>query len=242
MRIVCGSYRPSPIFRGLMLAVWLAPVGLAAQSVRDAAPAPELAMLLGEARAALTVAQLAAATDSINRHIEQAIVAGRRAVRLAPSEAEAHYWLAAALGRRAQRAGVRAAIRDGSEAYNEARTILALDSLHAGSHAILGRFHEEAVRWPWVVRALVASFTGHREVGQASKQIAEQEYRRAVALAPGVLLFRHDLGRFLVNTERLNDAESQWQAMRALPGSDPVDQWFRHDLRRRIDAAARPAR
>jgi hypothetical protein len=45
-----------------------------------------------------------------------------------------------------------------------------------------------------------------------------------------------------VNDGRLNDAESQWQAMRVLPGSDPVDQWFRHDLRRRIDAAVRLAR
>jgi hypothetical protein len=61
-------------------------------------------------------------------------------------------------------------------------------------------------------------------------------------LAPGVSLFRNDLGRFLVNDGRLNDAESQWRAMRALPGSDPVDRWFLYDLRRRIDAAARPAR
>jgi tetratricopeptide (TPR) repeat protein len=174
--------------------------------------------------------------DSTDRYVTEAIRQGRIAVARLPDDAEAHYWLAAALGRRAIRRG---GIRPALECYREARHALALDSLHAGAHAIVARFNEEVSGFPWSLRLLLATATGIGDIRRASVALAEREYRTAVRLDPGSLQYRNDLGRFLANAGRIPEAEEQWRIARTLPDRAPVDDWLRRDLRRRIDEAAR---
>ena len=97
------------------------PLLCAASAARGQAVDPR-----AEARAAIIRAYLSADTDSINGHIADAIRYGRLAVAQQPQDAESHYWLAAALGRRTQRADITGALKAGRESYREARQVVAL--------------------------------------------------------------------------------------------------------------------
>ena len=191
------------------------------------------------ARASLAAAYLAERRDSVDAHITDAVRHARLAVAATPDDADAHYWLAAALGRRARRAGFAGAVRAGRESYLEARHALRLDSLHAGAHAVVGGFHEAVARLSWPVRTMVTALVALPDIRQASLASAEREYRAAVRLDPTSLQFRNDLGGFLARSGRVADAEAEWRAAHDLPALTPVDLWLRQDLRRRIDEAAR---
>jgi 1,2-diacylglycerol 3-beta-glucosyltransferase len=221
------------IYRSLVLAALLAAstVPLAGQ-----APPPD------PRAAALAEAYLAADRDSVDRWIDRAVALSRTALVSAPASADAHYWLAAALGRRAARADLGGALRAGRESFQEARRALALDSLHPGAHAIIARLNEEGARYSWPFRLFIATATGITEVRRASAVEAEREYRTAVRLDPASVLYHHDLGRFLATAGRIEEAEAQWRLLCVLPPRAPVDEWLRGDLRRRIDEAARRPR
>jgi Tfp pilus assembly protein PilF len=191
------------------------------------------------ARASLAAAYLAERRDSVDAHIADAVRHARLAVAATPDDADAHYWLAAALGRRARRSGFAGAVRAGRESYLEARHALRLDSLHGGAHAVVGGFHEAVARLRWPVRTMVTALVALPDVRQASLASAEREYRTAVRVDPTSLQFRNDLGGFLARSGRLADAEAEWRAASDLPALAPVDHWLRQDLRRRINEAAR---
>jgi Flp pilus assembly protein TadD len=201
------------------------PALLAAQDVRATQDS---------ARAAIAASLIAGARDTVDAHIARAIGFARRAVAAAPTDAESHYLLAAALGRRALRTGFRTALGAATESYRAAQRALVLDSTHAGAHAAVGRFHEELGRHPWPVRATLAALSGEGDVRSASRERAEEAYRTAIRLAPDDVQFRNDYGRLLLLTGRSAEAAEQARIAATLPIRRPVDAWFRDDLRRRV--------
>jgi len=62
----------------------------------------------------------------------------RRAVALAPSDPEAHYWLGLAMGRRGQVRGILRSLFLVGPLRREMRTVLELDPDHGGAHHVLG--------------------------------------------------------------------------------------------------------
>jgi len=62
----------------------------------------------------------------------------RRAVDLAPREAEAHYWLGLAMGRRGQTRGIIKSLFLVGPLRREMRTVLEIDPKHGGAHHVLG--------------------------------------------------------------------------------------------------------
>lgn len=214
----------------------LFPFALGAQQI-SRSPSPAQAELV-IVQAALSDAFIAAARDSVDRHILRAITHARRAVALAPRDADAHYWLAAALGRRALRTEYHTALRAATESYREARLALQLDSLHAGAHAVVGRFNEELSRFSRPVRMVLSAVTGEEDLKRVSLGIAELHYRRAIALDPWAVLYRHDYGRFLISVGRLNEAAEQAQVARTLPDRMAADRWLRDNLAARISQAS----
>lgn len=211
---------------GLALAL-----SLAVATARAAAQSPNPVQAeLQIARMAIADAFIASARDTVDGHIDRAITHARRAVSLAPDAAEPHYWLAAALGRRALRTSFRTALRAATESYREAQQALRLDSLHAGAHAVVGRFHEELSRYSRPTRMVLSAMSGEPDVRGVSREAAERRYRRAIALDTGAVLYRHDYGRFLVGSGRLAEAKEQERIARNLPDRTPADRWLRNDL------------
>lgn len=214
----------------------LFPFALGAQQI-SRPPSPAHAELV-IVQAAIADAFIAAASDSVNDHIERAITHGRRAVALAPRDPDAHYWLAAALGRRALRTEYRTALRAATESYREANQALQLDSLHAGAHAVVGRFNEELSRFSRPMRMILSAVSGEEDLKRVSLAVAERQYRKAITLDPRAVLFRNDYGRFLVGVGRLAEAAEQARVARTLPDRMRADQWLRDDLAARIARAS----
>ena len=206
----------------------LFPVALGAQEIQRP-PSPAHAELV-VVRSAIADAFIAGARDSVDGHITRAITHARRAVALAPKDAESHYWLAAALGKRALRTTFRTALKAATESYREAKASLALDSLHAGAHAVVGRFHEELSKYAWPTRMMLSAMSGEGDVKTVSLATAERSYRRAIALDPKMVMYRHDYGRFLLGAGRRAEAEEQARIARTLPDRTAADTWLRDNL------------
>ncbi len=119
----------------------------------------------------------------------------RRAIMIEPDDPAGHYWLAAALGRRAVQSDAPTTARLAAEIYEEAHVVLRLDSLHAGAHNVLGTFNYEVMKISGVKRFLARTFFGSEGLAKASWEDAECYTRRAVELDPTSLLYRLDLGK-----------------------------------------------
>lgn len=155
----------------------------------------------------------------------------RRAIAREPHRPEGYYWLAAALGRRTWVEPPFVAARLAAETRRETLRVLAIDSLHAGAHALLGRLYSEAANLPWSARLLAAPFIGIPPGRAACRQLAERELTRAIALDSGAVLFRADLATLYLRMHREGDAERTVRALVALPPRSPVDTQFQRESR-----------
>src|SRR5205823_2979622 len=92
-------------------------------------------------RAALALGILAERQDANDPMYLRAESLARTAARLRPERVEGHYWLAAAMGRRALHADMRTTVRLAGAVLESANRALAIDSLHAGAHDVLGKLN-----------------------------------------------------------------------------------------------------
>lgn len=194
----------------------------------------DVALLVRAARAEITMGIVRGERNVIEGHYARATAHARRAVLLAPNDAAPHFFLAAVLGRRALRAGFRAALPLASESYTEASKALAIDSLHAGAHEVLGKLHSEVRKLPWVVRRLVAALTDLDVARSASWERAEWHLKRAMALDSTLVVARVDLSQLYLRTGRRAEAVAVVEALERMPRRSPVDGYFQVEARRRL--------
>jgi len=127
--------------------------------------------------------------------------AARRAVELAPDRVDTSYWLAAALGLRADVEGGQTKISLARESHAWAVRTLQMDSLHAGTNHLLGRLHAGARRLSWINR-MVARTLGLGEIlREASWESAERHIRIAAEQEPDQLVHIYDLAKLLIDQE-----------------------------------------
>jgi Flp pilus assembly protein TadD len=100
---------------------------------------------------------------------------------------------------------------------------LALDSLSAGAHHVLGEWHAEIRRLSGLERWAARELLGLDEIGNASWDDAVEHLERAVALAPDVLVHRLDLARAYLDVGRKEDARRELQEVLDLPAVEPID-------------------
>ncbi|MEK7401494.1 MAG: hypothetical protein AABZ80_03940 [Gemmatimonadota bacterium] len=170
----------------------------------------------------------------IDAHLVRAIEYSRRAVALAPNEAGPHFWLAAALGRLSLRVGFRRAVPLASEAYTEASRALAIDSMQAGAHEIIGKLHSEVRKLPWLVRRLVASLSNLEVARHASWEEAEYHLKKSIAIDPSVVLAWADLSQLYLRTGRRLEAIAVVEALERRPRLTPADAFLQDQARRRL--------
>jgi tetratricopeptide (TPR) repeat protein len=174
--------------------------------------------------------------ENFDARFDRAIGYGRRAVTLEPNNVEAHFWLAAALGRRAMHADFALSARRASEAYAEAQRAIAFDSTHAGAQALMGKLHSELRKLPWVVRVLASTFTGLPAARAVSWQSAESHLRRAIALDPALLAARVDLAELYLRMGRRADAVAVTDSLLAMKARTPLEAFLQTEARRQIGA------
>lgn len=246
--------------RPLVLAFALAPAALAAQYAPstgtpgpeiDAPPAPysdpsaalawirhRLAVEPGRPDLHLAAARELTAlgvTDTAHAprlsSLKQAEAEARAAIALDSTSAEAHYWLAAALGLEADEQGGLAKISAARGAYAETLATLRLDPQHPGARHILGRLHAGTLRLSRLNR-LIARGLGLGEIlGQASWSSAEENLRFAAEHDPERWVHPLELAKLLVRRDRAAEGAA---ILRDLAGRAP-----RHALDRHYQAEAR---
>jgi FimV-like protein len=130
--------------------------------------------------------------DQLSKSAE---VLARRAIRMKPQDAEAHFHLARALGRRALSLGVRDRIKYGTEVRAEALEALRLSPNHAGALHVMGVWNAEVMRLNGVQRFFAKNLLGGKILGEASWDDAVSYMQRSVAADPDRIVHHLDLGK-----------------------------------------------
>lgn len=163
--------------------------------------------------------------------------AARRAVELAPQEAEAHFHLARAIGRTALSVGVRDRVKFAGEVREHALEALRLAPRHAGAHHVMGVWHAEVMRLNGMQRFFARNLLGGRVFDTAKWSEAVRHLEQAVSLEPERIVHRLALAGVYRDTGDAAKAREQLDRIARLPVSDVNDDRYKRDaeaLRRRL--------
>lgn len=175
------------------------------------------------ARESVNLGMLATGPDERKGHYASAEALARKARGIRPEGVEAGEWLAIALGRQALDQGPRARVRYAEEVRRVAEETLALDSLNAGAHHVLGMWHAEIRRLSGMERWLAQRILGGRSLADASWEAGERHLRRAVELDPAGLIHHMDLAGLYLDVGRHEEARVSLRHVLERPAVEPVD-------------------
>jgi tetratricopeptide (TPR) repeat protein len=144
------------------------------------------------------------------RHAEAAIA-------VKPHDADGHFALARALGRKALSLGTMDRIRYAKLIRLEALEALKYDSLHAGALHVLGSWNAEVMRVNGIERAFAKRFLGAAVFNQASWDEAQRLLEKAVRLDPDRLVHHLDLGGIYADRGNKVKAREQFNLIIAAP-------------------------
>lgn len=147
---------------------------------------------------------------SAQRHAEAAIA-------IKPHDADGHFALARALGRKALSLGAMDRIRYAKRIRAEALEALKYDSLHAGAIHVLGSWNAEVMRVNGIERAFAKRFLGAEVFNQASWDEAQRLLEKAVRLDPDRLVHHLDLGVIYADRGEKAKARQQFDLILAAP-------------------------
>lgn len=131
------------------------------------------------------------------------------AIAVKPHDADGHFALARALGRKALSLGTMDRIRYAKRIRLEALEALKYDSLHAGALHVLGSWNAEVMRVNGLERAFAKRFLGAEVFSTASWAEAQRLMEKAVKLDPDRLVHHLDLGA--IYADRGNNAKAREQ-------------------------------
>lgn len=154
---------------------------------------------------------------------ERATAHARKAVALAPDDAEAHFHLSRSIGRMALDVGPRDRVKLAGEVRAHAMRALELQPRHPGASHVLGVWHAEVMRLNRFTRAIAKTFLGGEVLGTASWSEAARLLEQAVAASPRRAVHRLDLARIYRDMGRTADARREYQAAIDAPAADPND-------------------
>lgn len=190
------------------------------------------------ARAAVAVGLLRPTEAEQNEWYRKGMAHGAAAARLRPDGTEGLFWLTANQGRLAIQVSPGESADLALEVYRRAHRILELDPDHAGAHNVLGKLAYEVMVLSAVERFLARTLAGDNEaLDGASWEEAERRLTRAVELDPEMPLFRFDLGRTYLQTERWEMAVTELEKVLELPDRHPGDALFKREAREALEAA-----
>ena len=159
-------------------------------------------------REAVDVGEYAAAPqrDSLYTVAEQY---ARRAVEANPNDAEGHFHLARALGRRALSLGKRDRVKYAGEVRAQALESLKHDPKHPGALHVMGMWNYNVMSLSGMTRFMAKNFLGGKVFDSANWDDAQRYMEESVAVDPDRLVHHLDLAR--VYAARGNSAKAREQ-------------------------------
>lgn len=147
----------------------------------------------------------------------------RRAIAVAPNDAEGHFSLARALGKTALTQSPKGRIKYAKDIRNEALKCLAIDPKHAGCLHVMGMWNAEVKRLNGFVRIVAKTFLGGQIFGSATWELAISYMEKAVAEEPNRIAHRIDLADVYRDAGKKDKQKAEYQAVLSLPAADYGD-------------------
>lgn len=160
-------------------------------------------------REAVDVGEFAPQTqrDSLYTLAEQY---ARRAVEANQNDAEGHFHLARALGRKALSLGKRDQVKYAGDVRTQALEALRFDPKHPGGLHVMGMWNYNVLRLNGLVRFLAIRVLGGKTFESAKWDDAQKFMESATALDPKVLVHHLDLARVYAARDNKEKAREQY--------------------------------
>ena len=165
--------------------------------------------------------------DAQTKMFAEAELYARRAVAANPNDAEGHFHLARALGKRALSLGVRQRIKYATEVRAQALDCLKVDPKHAGCLHVMGVWNAEVMRLNGFTRMIARNLLGGKVFGSASWSEAQRYLEESVTNEPNRIIHHLDLAAVYKDRDDRVKARAQYQAVIDLPISDYNDKHFK---------------
>lgn len=159
----------------------------------------------------------------------------RRAVEVNPADAEGHFELARALGRKALSLGKRDQVKYAGDVRKEALEALKINPKHPGALHVMGRWNYEILRLNGLVRMLARTLLGGGVFGEANWDAAQSYLEQATALEPNRLVHHLDLARVYAARDNKPKAREQYDAVIKGQPTEFNDRRYQDEARREIE-------
>ena len=135
----------------------------------------------------------------------------RRAVEANPNDAEGHFHLARALGRKALSLGKKDQVKYAGDVRAQALEALRLDPKHPGALHVMGMWNYNVMKLSGIARFMAKNFLGGKVFDSANWNEAERYMEESVAVDPGRLVHHLDLARVLAARGNTAKAREQYE-------------------------------
>ena len=149
------------------------------------------------------------------------------AVAVSPNDAEGHFSLARALGRKALSVGTMDRIRYSKLVRNEALEALRIDSTHAGALHVLGMWHAEIRRVNGLARTFARTFLGAGVFSLASWDEAQRLLEASVRHDPNRIVHHLDLAGIYADRGAKDKAAEQYELIARAPVREMNDPLYK---------------
>ena len=220
-----------------VVALALAPAGLAAQSAMDhvalgdkdhaAMNAPgalrhyeeaakvdpkSYEALWKSAREAVDVGEYNSDEKERERLYTLAELYARRAAEANPSDAEGHFHLARSLGKKALSLGKRDRVKYAGDVRTHALEALKLNPKHPGALHVMGMWNYNVMSLSGITRFMAKNFLGGKVFDSANWDDAQRYMEESVAIEPNRLVHHLDLARVYKSRDNKDKAREQYDA------------------------------
>jgi tetratricopeptide (TPR) repeat protein len=165
------------------------------------------------AREAVDVGEFNPSPEERDRLYSQAQEYARRAVEANPADAEGHFHLARALGRKALSLGARERVKYAGDVRTHALEALKLNPKHPGALHVMGMWNYNIMRLSGMTRFMAKNFLGGRVFDSANWEDAVRYMEQSVAEEPNRLVHHLDLARVYAARDDKDRARAQYEAV-----------------------------
>jgi len=163
-------------------------------------------------REAVDVGEYNADDKERDRLYSMAELYARRAVEANPNDAEGHFHLARALGRKALSLGKKEQVKYAGDVRTQALEALKLNPKHPGALHVMGMWNYNVMRLSGITRFMAKTFLGGKVFDSANWDDAQKYMEESVAIEPNRLVHHLDLARVYKARDNKEKAKEQYEA------------------------------
>jgi tetratricopeptide (TPR) repeat protein len=183
-------------------------------------------------REAVDVGEFNASDAERDRLYTVAELYARRAVEANPNDAEGHFHMARALGRKALSLGKRDRVRYAGDVRAQALEALKLDPKHPGAEHVMGMWNYNVMQLSGMTRFFAKQFLGGKVFDSANWDDAQRYMEESVAIEPNRLVHHLDLGRVYAARGDKDRARAQFEATIKGPRTEANDKQYQTEAER----------